>query len=224
MKTVATRLIVILMAALFGSGLCWAGNGNGGSNGDGAADGSGPIHDIFAGEPFEYIDGTVVEYDDGLVLEVVKVDENGEIIFDDDGETPLTEEVTISGIGPEWYWETFGVTRPEVGDVITVIGYTVEIDGVVKNIATLITVTTDEDVVVEVPLREDDGSPVWQSTGSRAGNSADDVVLVSAAAMDDDQEAALNRIQNRMQVLEKVNNMYKKTIRNMTGQLQEVEE
>jgi len=202
------------MAALFGSGLCWAGNGNGGSNGDGAADGSGPIHDFSDGEPFEYT-GTVVELeectaDEGLCLEVAD----------------LAKPVLILGIGPQWYWaEVLGLTRPEVGDVITVIGYTVEIDGVVKNIATQITVTTDEDVVVEVPLRDlVTGLPLWQSIGSGSGNSADDVELVSAAAMDDDQEAALNRIQKRIQVLEKVNNMYKKTIRNMTGQPQEVEE
>jgi hypothetical protein len=203
MKTVATRLIVILMAALFGSGLCWAGNGNG------AADGSGPIHDFSDGEQFKYT-GTVVDLeectaDKGLCLEVAD----------------LAEPVLILGIGPQWYWEeVLGLTRPEVDDKITVAGFTFESD----NIATEIWLLDVNNVTVYVDLRDDDGSPLWQSTGSGSGNSADDVELVSAAAMDDDQEAAMKRIQNRMQVLEKVNNMYKKTIRNMTGQLQEVEE
>lgn len=137
MKNMVARLVLLFSLTVFGAGFSWAANG--------AADGSGPIHDIFSGTPFVY-SGTVVGCvkGEGLILDAVNVD----------------EDILISGVGPQSYWETIGVERPAKGDDITVAGYTVEFefDGEIAlvNIATEITI--GEDVV---PLRDADGYPLW---------------------------------------------------------------
>ena len=143
MKTVATRLIVILMVALFGSGLCWAGNGNGVMDGDGT-----PIHDFDKAIEITYT-GTVVGYiiNEGLLL---KVEEQDELIL-------------IQGIGPQWYWDCLGDPRPVKDDFIIVKCYIFEFDD--ANIADEITgtFTTEDGVVVEyfVDLRDDNGDAAW---------------------------------------------------------------
>jgi hypothetical protein len=144
MKNMFTRLIVLLAVTILGSGLCWAGNGKG------AADGTGPIHDITAGVPFTYT-GTVVSYvqGEGLILDITTAEDVEPV------------EVVISGIGPEFYWESLGVARPVAGDIITVSGYTVEYDGVAVNIATEI-ILADGTVVT---LRDEDGAPLWRKSG-----------------------------------------------------------
>jgi hypothetical protein len=137
MKNMVARLIVLLALTVFGAGISWAANG--------AEDGSGPIHDIFSGTPFDYtgaVAGCV--QGEGLILDVDNV----------------AEDILISGVGPRSYWESIGVERPAKGDTIRVVGYTVafefedEIDYV--NIATEITIGDDV-----VPLRDDDGYPLW---------------------------------------------------------------
>ncbi|MBI5559498.1 MAG: hypothetical protein HY885_17890 [Deltaproteobacteria bacterium] len=146
MKNMFTRIIVLLAVTILGSGLCWAGNGKG------AADGTGPIHDITAGVPFEYT-GTVVSYvqGEGLILDIT-TEEDAQPV-----------EVVISGIGPEFYWENLGVARPVAGDIIIVSGYTVAYDDTEVNIAVEITLT-DGTVVV---LRDEDGAPLWRQSGKK---------------------------------------------------------
>lgn len=131
------RLIVLLALTVFGAGISWAANG--------AEDGSGPLHDIFSGTPFDYT-GTVVGcvQGEGLILDVVNV----------------TDDILISGVGPQYYWESIDVERPTKGDSIRVVGYTVtfefEDEFVSVNIATEITIGDNV-----VPLRDEDGYPLW---------------------------------------------------------------
>ena len=120
-----------------------SGSGNGQNNGSGAGDGSGPIHDVIISDTFGPLTGEVVN---------CEVPGNGIIL--DDG-------TTIFGMAPPSYWDSLGVTKPLEGDVITVEGYIVTIDGVDRYIAT--TVTIGEDVVV---LRDDDGTPLWRGQGN----------------------------------------------------------
>ena len=142
MKNMAARLVLLFALTVFGAGFSWAANG--------AADGSGPIHDIFSGTYFEY-SGEVVgcSKGNGLMLDV-----------------GVDEKIYISGIGPQSYWEEvaleYGVDRPTKGDYITVKGYTVEfiLDGDESELVNIaMSVITDG---VEVPLRDPvTGDPLW---------------------------------------------------------------
>jgi len=66
------------------------------------------------------------------------------------------ENITIYGIGPMRYWASLNVGRPAVGDSITVYGYNVDYNGVVRNIATSVLVGNDtvdlHDIDTCVPL------------------------------------------------------------------------
>lgn len=110
--------------------------------GHGPGDGTGPIYQLYSGTPFAY-EGVVVTVGlpgEGIVLAVG------------------SENVTIYGIGPISYWETLGVDRPEVGETIYVEGYTVDFNGVSRNIATSIVVGD-----IEILLRDPEtGSPLWR--------------------------------------------------------------
>ena len=139
MKNIATRLLVLLALTLFGTGISFAAEGNG------AADGTGPIHDFTACTEVLYT-GTVlscVQYD-GLLLEV----------------SEELEPVLISGLGPKSYWEEMEVERPAIDDVITANVCPVEIDGVTVNIAMSISYADGEDVI-SILLRDEDGDPLW---------------------------------------------------------------
>jgi hypothetical protein len=113
-------------------------------NGKGAGDGSGPLtlHEITGS--FEYT-GVIVSAGvpgDGMVIDV-------------DGTL-----VTIYGLGPSWYWDTFGVDKLEalaIGETISVTGIVVDYDGVVRNLATTITIDG-----VTIDLRDANGDPLWK--------------------------------------------------------------
>ena len=143
LKTTAMALVAMLMFV----GPAGAGFGNGGSNGMGAGDGTGPVHDIYAGIPFEYGgDVTSMVPGQGLVLSTA------------DG------DVAIYGIGPYRYWDGLGVEHPVVGDTLTVSGYAVDYNGVVRNIAVTVTVG---DATVE--LRDEAGAPLWRGGSGSSG-------------------------------------------------------
>jgi hypothetical protein len=129
--TAVTVLMVLVLSTGWGLAI----------NGKGAGDGSGPIHDIFSGTPFDYT-GVIIDCVPGEGV-IISVDGVGEVI--------------AYGIGPASYWEELGVARPAVGDEITVAGYTVVYDSVSLNIATNILVGG-----VEVDLRDEDGMPLWR--------------------------------------------------------------
>jgi hypothetical protein len=147
MRKAFASTLVVLMVVFLSAGMILAGNGKAAGNGQGAGDGTGPMHDICAGIPFTFI-GMVESCDPGV----------GMVINTDDG------DVTIHGIGPERYWESLGVERPTNGDIVTVDGYTVSLNGnepVDRNIATKITIEGED----EVTLRDcdtDDGTPLWR--------------------------------------------------------------
>ena len=155
MKKVLASSVVVLMVLFLSAGFGLAGNGNagsgiGGGGGGGIGDGTGPIHSILEGTPFT-ITGDVVS----IVLG------EGVDLSTDSG------DVTIYGIGPVRYWdsEDVDVPRPGVGETITVTGYTVDYNGVSRNIAMEIAVEGG----VTVELRDPDtGVPLWRGSG---GNS-----------------------------------------------------
>lgn len=131
----------VLMAVLILGctvGLCFAANGNGDGDGDG------PIHDVTQGTPFT-MTGSVIAMVPGAGL-VLATEDGNESIY---------------GIGPESFWSSVGVARPAVGDSITVVGYTVDYNGDLRNIAMSITIVTDSGSIT-VQLRDaETGLPLW---------------------------------------------------------------
>lgn len=144
MKRALRGIVTILAVIILGAGLSFAGNGKGPGNG------TGPIHQITS--PFTYT-GTVLDLTAG----------EGLLLLTTDG-----EEVTIYGIGPVRYWEAQDIDRPAVGEVITVSGYVVSLNGVERNIASAIT-TADG---TPITLRDDNGKPVWQAKQEKAKGKA----------------------------------------------------
>ena len=157
MKKVLARSVVVLMVLFLSAGLGLAGGkgqgggkGGGGSIGGGGGNGggTGPIHDIFAGEPFDYLG------------EVTGIATGGGIIIDTGD-----DEVSIYGIGSDRYWDSLvpEVDRPAVGDTIDVNGYNVVYSkDVLRNIAMEITVGG-----VTVELRDPDtGVPLWRGSAN----------------------------------------------------------
>ncbi len=67
------------------------------------------------------------------------------------------EIITITGIGSLRYWDDLGITRPSVGENITVTGYTVYRDDLPLNYAA--TVIFDDGTTVV--LLDEDGKPLW---------------------------------------------------------------
>ena len=130
---------MVLMVFFLSMGMSLAGNGGG------AGDGSGPIHDIYAGTPFAYTGDVVECLGDGMLISTA------------DG------NVTIYGIGPVRYWDSLVVIRPVVGDTVTVTGFAVDYNGDFRNIA--VTVLIDG---VTVSLRDAvTGAPMWRQGGRK---------------------------------------------------------
>lgn len=69
--------------------------------------------------------------------------------------------VTIYGLGPSYYWENLGLNKLEslaVGALISVTGIVVDYDGVLKNLATTITVDG-----ITLDLRDPETAiPLWR--------------------------------------------------------------
>ena len=140
MKKILTGTMAALLVLFVGMGLGFAGNGQG------AGDGTGPIHDILSGTEFTYT-GTVVGIVPGQGMEVALESEN----------------VTLYGIGPIWYWEAQEVDRPIAGEVITATGYTVDFNGELRNI--VMTMTVDD---ITIQLRDaETGVPLWRGGRNR---------------------------------------------------------
>ena len=69
-----------------------------------------------------------------------------------------TSQVTIYGIGPEWYWEKNEVDRPEIGDSVTVNAYEVLFSDGTRYIASSVTIGSDT-----LNLRDSEtGCPLWR--------------------------------------------------------------
>jgi hypothetical protein len=136
MKRFVKHWILGFAMVLLIATVSFAGNGRGGG------DGTGPIHDILAGVPFE-VTGTVVSMYSGQGVEIAV----------NDGDS-----VVVYGLGPVWYWGSVGIDRPAIGDVITAIGYIVDYDGFERYITMTMDVG-DETVVLRDP---DTGQPLWR--------------------------------------------------------------
>ncbi|WP_373500926.1 hypothetical protein [Desulfococcus sp.] len=142
--------IILTAAFVFGlaaSAMGFEGNGSDmprGIHGYGAGDGTGPIHDVLSGEQPVPITGTVKNV--GPFFEGLEID------------TGSDETITVYGIGPLFYWDSIGIARPVVGDVITVNGVDVAFsDGSTRTVAISITIGTDT-----IPLRDEKtGLPLW---------------------------------------------------------------
>jgi hypothetical protein len=135
-------LMAILMALVLvlGAGLALAGQAQN-RPGYGPGNQLGPVHDILSGTPFTYT-GDVVSLSEpgqGMVI------------------ATETENVTIYGLGPIRYWQSLDVARPAVGETVTVEGYTVDYNGVLRNIAMSMTIGGQT-----VQLRDPStGLPLW---------------------------------------------------------------
>ena len=80
---------------------------------------------------------------------------SGTVIATEDG-----AEITLYGLGPIWFWDSQGISRPEVGDVIEVSGYSVDYNDMQRNVVTSITMGGE---IIE--LRDPEtGAPLWRGT------------------------------------------------------------
>lgn len=137
MKKHFVIMVLVFAMVLFGAAMSLAGHGKG------AGDGTGPIHDILSGVPFTF-EGEVIgcTQGGGLTLETA------------DG------EVLLYGIGPVYFWEKLGVGYPAIGDVLTAIGYTVNYNGIDRNVVMSIII---DGTTVELRDQET-GKPLWRSS------------------------------------------------------------
>lgn len=147
MKAFRIILTVGLIFGLAAGAAAFDGDGSGMPgrfHGRGAGDGTGPIHDLLSGEPVT-ISGTVSSiFPCGDAIQITN----------EDGET-----FTICGIGPAFYWEELGITRPAVEDTITVNGAVITFsDGSTKTVAISIAIG-DQLVQLRDP---ETGLPLWR--------------------------------------------------------------
>ncbi|MCP5108234.1 MAG: hypothetical protein GY950_32915 [bacterium] len=126
-------------------------HGNGGNGGNGN-NGNGGNGDGYQG--FSLLDGTPFSFS-GTVIEC-GVNGSGLVVSTENG------DLTVTGLGPVRYWNSLGVAKPVVGDTVSGNGYTVDYNGVVRNVLADITVNG-----IMVDLRDDDGKPLWR--GVRRG-------------------------------------------------------
>lgn len=128
-----TITLITLVIIMVTTGTVWAGRGMG----------TGSVTNIFDGLAVE-ITGTVAAV--GMFGQGYQVDTG-------------TEVVTVYGLGPVRFWNSFGLDRPTVGEEVTIEGYEITFsDGSNKTMA--FSVTLGDDTLV---LRDaDTGTPLWQ--------------------------------------------------------------
>jgi len=139
MKKHLVSMVLVCAMVLFGAGMGLAGQGRG------PGDGTGPIHDVLDGVPFTFT-GDVTDFamGGGLTLATLK-----------DG------NVQIYGIGPVFYWTSKKVDYPVIGDTLTAKGFTVNYNGVYRNVAMSITIDNST-----IDLRDIvTGAPLWRGGG-----------------------------------------------------------
>ncbi len=125
------------------------GNGYGNGNGNGYGNGTGPIFNLLSGTPFTY-NGTVV---------ALGLNENHMTLSTGAG------NIDFFGLGPLYYWDSQKTEKPEIGDTVMVAGYTIDYNGVPRNILFRVDVGG-----VSVQLRDNTtGYPLWRSAGGFYG-------------------------------------------------------
>ena len=66
-------------------------------------------------------------------------------------------QVKIYGLGPSWYWESFGMEKPGIGDVVTISAYAVPFFDATRYVAASVTIGVDT-----IQLRDPaTGCPLW---------------------------------------------------------------
>ena len=66
-------------------------------------------------------------------------------------------QVKIYGLGPNWYWESFGMEKPGIGDVVTISAYAVPFFDATRYVADSVTIGVDT-----IQLRDPaTGCPLW---------------------------------------------------------------
>jgi len=114
--------------------------------------GQGPGAGMMNGGNYSYIlSGTPFTYS-GTVVSVNYYTGGGLVLATDSGNQ------TLYGIGPYWYWDQQGYTWPQVGDIVTGQGYTVDLGGTERNILMSITTADGRSLQLRDP---DTGRPLW---------------------------------------------------------------
>ena len=67
-------------------------------------------------------------------------------------------QVKIFGFGPNWYWESLGIERPGIGDVVTITVYAVPFADAVRYVAASVT-SGDQTIQLRDP---ETGCPLWR--------------------------------------------------------------
>lgn len=141
MKKHLVSMVLVCAMVLFGAGVGIAGQGRG------PGDGTGLIHDVTSGDPFTFT-GFVTDFAMGGGLTL----------------TTTTGDVQIYGIGPVFYWTSQNVNYPEITDTLTANGFTVNYNGVYRNVAMSITIDGST-IALRDPVT---GAPLWKG-GSGGG-------------------------------------------------------
>ena len=78
------------------------------------------------------------------------------IVLEYDDGTQVTQ-VKIYGLGPNRYWESLGMEKPEIGDVVTITAYAVPFFDATRYVAASVTIGEDT-----IQLRDPEtGCPLW---------------------------------------------------------------
>lgn len=157
-KKIAMMFLVV-MVVMAGTLPVSAGQGMGQAQGQGLADGSGPMVSIFDGTP------TTV---DGSVSALPAIGDPGLKVDTGDGNI-----ITVYGTGSSMVWEALGYEPLTVGEPVSIEAYEVTFsDGSTKLIVVAVTVDGQT-----IELRDADGRPVWRGglmgaggNGSQGGN------------------------------------------------------
>ena len=153
MKRVLTGGILGVLVLFLSAGLGLAGNGkSGGGQGKGTGGGTG-ISIVCAGTPV-IITGAV---------SAVAYNGSGMVV------SQGSEDVTIYGIGPYWYWEYQGLEPPEVGEAVTVSGMEVDFNGTLRIVAMSITVDDGTAQLREACADGSGGQPLWRGLRQNQG-------------------------------------------------------
>ncbi|MCP4219853.1 MAG: hypothetical protein GY765_34795 [bacterium] len=127
----------------------WRGR-NGGGRGHGGGGGNvGPRCNLLEGTPFNHQGDVIDSY-----VRAHGIHGNGLVIATASG------NVSVSGMGPNYFWEKNGVTKPVVGDTITTTGYAVETNGNTVNVTMSVVLESG----VTLQLRDTEtGTPLWRN-------------------------------------------------------------
>lgn len=129
----------------------WRGQGRRGFGHGGGGGFGGDYSAILNGTPFTFEGDVVSDYAAGYGrpgngLEIATAGGN----------------VTVRGLGPNYYWDQLGIAKPALGDTVQAIGFTVDFNGNIVNI--LMSIVLEDGTTVQLRDAET-GAPLWR--GSR---------------------------------------------------------